>query len=298
MSTNDTSLSSVVSGWREPIQTHQIASFIVVTLGISWGWWSFAPMLVGGGELTRGLVIPGAFGPPIAAGVVTWASGGSVRAWVRQGLNWRVRPQRYLLALLLPIAAVLVGVGGALAVAGGPVDLSVLPQRLPLFVLSFVIAALIGGGQEEFGWRGFVLPRLQERYSALTASLLIGVLWAVWHFPLFLQGAPRNQTGSFLLYTILVIGLSILLTWQYNATGGSILLAMLLHGGFNASGNVVPAPISAIADWSLTMDIGMIVGVWTAALTVLILTNATTLSRRELPDLSSSRRESRASGRA
>lgn len=88
------------------------------------------------------------------------------------------------------------------------------------------------------------------------------------------------------MYTILVIGLSILLTWQYNSTDGSIFLAMLLHGGVNASGSVVPAPISAIADWPLTMDIGMIVGVWIAALAVLMVTNATTLSRRDLPDLS------------
>jgi membrane protease YdiL (CAAX protease family) len=276
--------STMASRSTDLVCRHQTATFVVLTLALSWGWWMLGTALLGTDELSRGLVIPGAFGPPVAAGLVTWMAGDSVRTWGRQALDWRVHPRWYLVAVGLPSVVVLAGVGGALALAGGPIDLSVLPQRLPLFALSFVIATLIGGGQEELGWRGFALPRLQERYGALTASLIVGVAWAVWHVPLFALDAPRNQTGNFLLYTVLVLGLSVLLTWQYNSTGGSVLLAMLLHGGINASGNFLPMPIAAAADWPLVTDAGMIVGVWAAALAVLVWSQPTTLSRHGLPD--------------
>jgi membrane protease YdiL (CAAX protease family) len=233
---------------RAAIHRHEVIAFVVLTLTFSWGWWILVPQLVGADGLSRGLVIPGAFGPVIAAGIVVRLSGGSLRAWASQALRWRVPPRWYLAAIGIPIGIILVGVGGALLVAGGPVEFSVVPQRLTLFVATFLVATLIGGGQEEFGWRGFALPRLQDSYSALTASLAIGVVWAVWHLPVFMLGAPRNQSGNFLLYTVLVIGLSILLTWQYNSTGGSVLLAMFLHGGINASGTLLPAPMAAVSE--------------------------------------------------
>lgn len=268
---------------QEAIQQYEVTAFVVLTFVISWGWWVLVLGLVGAGELSRGLLIPGAFGPAIAAGIVVWLSGGSLRVWASRVLRWRVSPRWYLVAIGLPIGIVLMGVGSALLVAGGPVDFSVVPQRLALFAATLLIATLIGGGQEEFGWRGFALPRLQESYSALTASLIIGVVWAVWHLPLFIFGAPRNQTGSFLLYAVLVIGFSILLTWQYNSTGGSVLLAMLLHGGINASGNLLPAPMAAASQWPLTIDSGIVAGVWVAAVLILMWSNAETLSNYGTP---------------
>lgn len=268
---------------RSAVQRHQVTAFVSLTLAISWSWWILVPPLMGTGQLSRGLVIPGAFGPVIAAGIVVWLSGGSLRAWAAQVLRWRVSPRWYLVAIGLPVAVVLLGGGAALLVAGGPVDFTVLPQRIGLFVATLLLATLMGGGQEEFGWRGFALPRLQQSYSALTASLAIGIVWAVWHLPLFFMGAPRNQTGSFLLYAVLVIGLSILLTWQYNSTGGSVLLAMLLHGGINASGTLLPAPMRAANQWPLAIDIGITAGIVAAAVFILIWNNADTLSEDGTP---------------
>lgn len=206
-------------------------------------------------------------------------NGKSVRAWIVRGFRWRVGLQWYVIAIGLPALAVLGGVGGGLALAGGPIELSVISDRVPLFVVSLVTATLIGGGQEEFGWRGFALQPLQETYGGLVASLLIGIVWATWHLPLFLMGAPRNQTGSFALYAVLVVGLSILLTWYYNSTGRSILLAMLFHGAINASGTLLPAPIETVTQWPTVIDIGMVAGVWVAAIVVVLGTDISTVSR-------------------
>lgn len=266
------------------LRRNPTASFFVLTCALSWGWWTVAAFGLSDGTLGRALAIPGAFGPPIAAAVMTWASGDSLRGWATQVVDWRVAPRWYLVAVGLPAAFVLVGVGGTLAAAGGPLDLSVVPGRLAFFAVSFVVAFFVGGGQEELGWRGFALPRLQETYSAVSASLVIGAVWALWHLPLFLLDAPRNQTGDFLLYAALVVGFSVLLTWCYNSTGGSVLLAMCLHAGVNASGNLLPAPTSAIDKWPLAIDAGMIVGVWLAVLAVVGWTSLGSLSRYGVPD--------------
>lgn len=270
-----------IAAW---IRRRQAAAFFLTTLSLSWGWWAVAAVLAGGGGISRGLLIPGGFGPPIAAVLVMRASGYNVRSWLARGLRWHVAPWWYLIAIGLPIVLVLGGVGLALAVAGGPITPAVVLDRLPLFALSLALAAVLGGGQEEFGWRGFALPRLQEAYGALTASLTVGIVWAVWHVPLFLLGAPRNQTGNVLLYGVLVVALSVLLTWCYNSTGGSILLAMLLHGAVNASGNLLPAPMAALEQWPVAIDVGMVGSVCVAALLVVVWTDTATLSRHGRPD--------------
>jgi membrane protease YdiL (CAAX protease family) len=85
------------------------------------------------------------------------------------------------------------------------------------------------------------------------------------------------------LYAVLVIGLSVLLTWQYNSTGGSVLLAMLLHGGINASGTLLPAPIMVANQWPFAIDIGISAGIVVTAVLVLIWSNADTLSEYGTP---------------
>ncbi len=87
---------------------------------------------------------------------------------------------------------------------------------------------------EEAAWRGFALPRLQARYNALTASLILGVLWGVWHLPLwFIPGS--FQTFSFPGFLILTVAMSIITTWVFNNTRGSVLLCGILHAATNAA---------------------------------------------------------------
>jgi membrane protease YdiL (CAAX protease family) len=94
---------------------------------------------------------------------------------------------------------------------------------------------------EEPGWRGFALPRLQERFGPVPGSLILGLLHGLWHLPLFVYtGGPVAQgpfdLSTFVLYTLLLgTVMTIIWTWVYNNTGGSILLAVLLHSAFNAT---------------------------------------------------------------
>lgn len=98
---------------------------------------------------------------------------------------------------------------------------------------------MTGGINEESGWRGFALPRLQTRYNVITASVIIGVLWALWHLPYDL--APENNNGSlawFLEYRIFWrVAFAVILTWIYNRTNGSLLAPVLFHPAMNAFGN-------------------------------------------------------------
>jgi membrane protease YdiL (CAAX protease family) len=118
---------------------------------------------------------------------------------------------------------------------GGP-DLGL--RTTSLFPQVIVILLISLG--EEFGWRGFALPRLQERFSALNASLVLGLIWGFWHLPGFLigTGVPLDMPfAMFLFWTVLA---TILMTWVYNHTGGSILSAILMHSAANATFNYLP----------------------------------------------------------
>lgn len=261
---------------------YQVIVFFVLSIGISWGWWLVVDWLPGL-ALTMASITPGAFGPMIAAALVTWASGGDLRRWAGQLIHWRVGPIWYLGVIILPATLVVVGKGGGLFLAGAPIQISPIFQRVPQYVPLLLLAILIGGGQEEPGWRGFALPRLQTKYSAATTSLLIGGVWAIWHLPLFLLGVPLNASGNFLLYSVMVIGFSFLLTFWYNSTGGSVLLAMALHGGFNAANLFIPASRSVLGQYVLVRDTGFVVAIWSAVMLVILWGGFKALSRHGVP---------------
>lgn len=233
-------MSGPIQSW---IDRHRLASFVLITYAFTW---TIQAVLAATGleaSWTLSILIGlGAFGPPVGAAVVVRASGGSLRAWLSQVLRWRIGAKWWAIAIGLP--PVVLALGSALFVlAGGPVDLGALPfAGIYLFVMAWGI--VWGGGQEELGWRGFMLPLLQERYSALVSSLLIGVAWAGWHLPLFLNantthgGWPVSQQ---VVWAITIMTGSVLWTWMYNNTGGSVLAVAVFHAGINAMGIYHPA---------------------------------------------------------
>ena len=106
----------------------------------------------------------------------------------------------------------------------------------PWFAYPVVVAQilLLGGGQEEPGWRGFALPRLQRRFGALGASLVLGAIWAAWHVPSFFISGTSQAGIPFVVDAPYVVLLAVVFAWVYNSTGGSVLATMLLHAGLNA----------------------------------------------------------------
>jgi membrane protease YdiL (CAAX protease family) len=199
------------------VAAHPVAAYALLAYALSWTLW--LPAVVGGGgPVVVTLFFVGVLGPAVAALVVTRATGAPVRPWAKQMVKWRVPARYYLYALGLP-AALFAVVNLELALSGHDVDLSLLGERLPAYVGTFLLVVTIGGGLEEPGWRGFALPRLQSRHTPVKATLILGVLWGGWHLPLYGLGAVGPIIFVFFY------------TWLYNRTG-SVLLCILLHASF------------------------------------------------------------------
>ena len=190
----------------------------------------------------------GALSSSLAAIVLVVVEGrkGGLRELLSRFLIWRVGVQWWAFALLFAIIPSVAALYLYNLLGGPPVDWSGLPPLytvLPMFIL-YTIAAGIG---EEFGWRGFLLPRLQTRHNALVSGLIVGVIWATWHIPLFFikgtgQYDMQSQGGllpAILGYSIFVIVYSIQFTWVFNNTKGSVLLAAVMHGASNAWGGYI-----------------------------------------------------------
>ena len=186
------------------------------------------------------LLILGGLGPMLAAILVSgYESGGAgVRALFGQLLRWRVSIKWYLIALL-GIAALELSVVPVRLASGGSIDGGALLSALAVAPFHFLFVALIGGGlDEEMGWRGYALPRFQGRLGPLTANLVLGVLWAFWHLPLWFVPGSFQADTPFAMYVVSTTALSFLIGWIYNGTGGSLLLAILAHTASDVADNL------------------------------------------------------------
>ena len=191
------------------------------------------------------LLVLGGLGPMLAAIVVSAYESGraGVRALFGQLLRWRVGIKWYLIALIGIAALELSAVPVRLA-SGGPVYGGALLGALAAAPFHFLFVALIGGGlDEEMGWRGYALPRLQGRLGPMTANLLLGVVWAFWHLPLWFVHGSFQAGTPFGLYVASTTALSFLIGWVYNGTGGSLLLAILAHAASDAADNLRAAAL-------------------------------------------------------
>lgn len=179
------------------------------------------------------------YAPTLAALLVAARTGGA-GALLRQAATWRVGLAWYAFVLVGPIVLFVVA-DLTYAFSGGvqPAVWLVLPSS-PAFV-GPLIAGSLG---EELGWRGFAQPRLQTRYGALWASVIIGIIWGTWHlWPVMLPGGLADLTLSDLAQTyIRLISTAIIYAWIYNSTDGSLFLVMMAHAGHNIATELVPIP--------------------------------------------------------
>jgi membrane protease YdiL (CAAX protease family) len=190
-------------------------------------------------------------GPLLAAFVVTATERGraGVRDFLRRCVRWRVGFRWWFLVLLgYPLLYVL-----AATVFMGAAPLEAVVAKWSLFFTSYLPTLVVYQGltqwAEEPGWRGFALPRLEARFGPVPGSLLLGLLHGLWHLPVFTYtGGPVPlgpfDLATFALNTVLIAMMTITWSWVYNNTG-SILLAVLLHSSFNASGSFIGEIIPA-----------------------------------------------------
>lgn len=206
---------------KAAIEKHPVLSFIVIAFGWTW------PLAALIGQ-SMALPLLALFGPCVAALIVLYASRG--RAGIAQ-LGRKFRLSRALvlwliLAALLPLL-LLVPFWLLHAWWWGAIGF----KLSALSLLSLVVAVLIVG--EEVGWRGFLLPYLLERYSPLTSSLIVGVVWAVWHLPNFLLPNYPHFGLPFSAFVVMTLAFSVLFTWLHLNTAGSLVIAVIFHAALN-----------------------------------------------------------------
>ena len=193
-------------------------------------------------------------GPTLAAFVVTGlveGKGGVRKLLRRRILRWRVGVRWYLIAVFgAPVVYFL-----AASLVLGTAPLTALIEDWPLLFTSYlpkvVMVFLIVSLWEEIGWMGFALPRLQEKFGPLMASVVLGVLWALWHLPAYFNSTQvvedKVRLGELerLLYLLpllmlLAIFTRVVMTWLFNGAMGSVIIVTLLHAAFNMSNNELP----------------------------------------------------------
>ncbi len=170
---------------------------------------------------------------------------GGIRATMRTLLKAKPMVWHAVALLLFPVLLFLTAT--MTRIQGGPLHQPKVvgsgPSYFLLVVVEFGYAFFVGGGvSEEPGWRGFLLPRLQERFNPLVASLLVWFPWAMWHAPLDFAGYAGSTFAAYLQTRVLILlPLSIIITWVYNRSGKTILSAALFHSSFNIAPDFVPS---------------------------------------------------------
>lgn len=258
-----------------------VATFLILTFLWTWLWWiplaiSLKGEMTTNIPLTLSMVLIGAFGPTLSAIFVTWAQGGvnGVMALLKRIFYWGVSWWGYLVLLVLPpLLWFLTMVAARLFIS---INTQITAPWL-LFPLSLLSSLLGGPIAEEVGWRGFLVPNLQKRANALVTGVLVGVLWAIWHFPVFyVQGialaiAETGQPLAMLRYLLTAVPVGILFVWLFNNTRGSLLISILFHASLNASAGFAFAgqihPLPAFQIQQLTWVYVVVIWLVTAMIT-------------------------------
>jgi membrane protease YdiL (CAAX protease family) len=211
------------------------------------------------------LILIGGFGPSVSGLIVTRIYYGKGSVWALFGKlkRWRVNIGWYGVAFLtIPLIAVITLLIGS--AFGIPSPTSEQIFNVLLIGLIWPLLAALG---EEFGWRGFALPKLQERYNALVTSIIIGLFWGLWHLPMDIFGTGNYGLLFFpnfiLVHVISVTVLATLMTWIYNNTEESMLMMILFHYGITFSAIVIfPAglsPIDSVTTWMIYTSLQLVV---------------------------------------
>lgn len=275
------------------IQRYPLAAFILLAFLLTWpfliadalGSWGIIPFrlpLSGPGII---LTILMGYCPTIAAVIVTGFTSGrpGIRKLFGRILRWRAGVSWYLVVVFGPGLLFFLALQLHLQFGGTarPLPSGGLPMIAVGIFIMFLVNGLVNG--EEFGWRGFALPRLQARYSALASSLILGSIWVLFHLPLFFTrggGAGGNMSQTpFIAFVLNVLAGSVLVTWLFNNTRGSVLFAYLFHAAFNTWTGIFA---SASPDGSIFWTQALVLSV--AAVIVIVVYGPSHLSRRPIEE--------------
>jgi membrane protease YdiL (CAAX protease family) len=265
-------MDTMLARLRAFVRQRPVVCFFALAYALSWTNW--VPMAIAGRHVGTTPGGPthflGLLGPMLAACVIAALASGSsgVRELTARMTRMPKRSVVVWFAIASPLLFFLVALGlaklvgaclpraGELGVFGG------VPRIGPLGV--WLALTVWNGFGEEVGWRGFALPGLQQKHSALGAAVLLGLGWAGWHLPLFFVIDTYRALGPMILpgFALGIVSGSIVLSWLYNRSGGSVLAVAIWHGSYNfASGTVaarglIAAIVStAVMIWAVVLVI-------------------------------------------
>jgi membrane protease YdiL (CAAX protease family) len=235
----------LLSSWASMTIRSSLLGFFFCTYAVSWLCW--LPVVA---DSSGYIALPiskhflttlGQFGPFVAAILMTALQTGKagLRELGRSLLRWKVHPIWFGVALCLPPASFLGAITAHAVVRGVPPEFKEVSLLYNVFFNFFLLLFWGGPLGEELGWRGFALPRLQRIQSRVVASIILGAAWGGWHLPIFVM-AGAFTIPVFALYVVSTIPLTILMTWLFNHSKGSLLLAMLFHGSLNTFYIILP----------------------------------------------------------
>ena len=273
---------AAASSLKQAIIRHPLIAFFALAYAFSW--LITLPLLLGTNGLglfaytvpsgiALALIVTQQFGPMVAGLAMASLTGSGAWHLLKQYLRLRVGLVAYLATLVGPPVMIMLG---AIAVRGEGAWQALAPDGFTLvliWLIQLAVAFLIGGALGEAGgWRGFALPRLQGRHGALLASLILVPCWVLWHLPLLFIPQAGTFQGSllgFMGYVGSNVALSIIHTWVYNRTQGSLFMVTLVHAAVNASTRTLLPTIFA-ADRAAAPLVPLIgFGVWAVLLIIM-----------------------------
>ena len=231
-----------MSAARTDTVSRTAMTFTALALGFAWLYW-LAVVLWRKGVLPFSME-SGDFFPQSVLGAVLWAIlsnfGPAIAGFIAVGrgaprlarsiIQWRIPARLYVLGLFglgINLGVVIAGV------AAGQLRFAPQVTVAKAVLVFFPMVFLDGPFGEEIGWRGVLLPELLQRFSALTAALLVGVVWYLWHVPLYLVSGRMTDLGAHVEFLYSCLALSILFTWFFLKSAGSTFLAIYLHAFSN-----------------------------------------------------------------
>lgn len=252
----------------EWMKNNPIPAFFLLTFVIAWMIWLPVGFLVP--EYFLLAIIPGAWAPTIASVFLTWLRDGrdGVCQFLLRVIRWRIGFQWYLV-VIFGIAVIAFAAQGLNIWLFDGVSLKLnLPDGIPedgwliALPIIFLVNIFFGGPlAEDIGWRGYALPKLRETMSAFKASLILGIVWVLWHLPFFWISEGNSAVGGIplLWFALLTTAWSVLFAWVYVNTE-SILMPILFHAAVNttlgtlgvlgqASGDLMPVILNTFLTW-------------------------------------------------
>jgi uncharacterized protein len=218
-----------------------VVRFFALTFAVTWAFFGAAVVVSRGPHVALSglLVFVGTMAPSLVALAMSARSEGGVAAIFGRLGRWRVGLRWYLFALgYMAAVRFAAALSGRLVTGVWPA----IDPWTPLAVMVSIAFSMPFQAGEEIGWRGYALPRLVERMGFAGGSIVLGVMWACWHLPLFVLRVPgNNEYGqSFTVWTLGVTGLSVAMAWLYLRTNQSLPVVMLMHAAVNNSPHFVP----------------------------------------------------------